>query len=60
LNIEEKQKYPLNTNTKKAARNPSSFSVRRPSRGPAGPMGLATPFLRHLARPRVAEMMVVM
>ena len=32
---------------------------RRPSRHPPGPIGLATPFFRHLARPREAEMMEV-
>ena len=30
---------------------------RRPSRQPPSPMGLATPFFRHLARPRAAEML---
>ena len=39
---------------RKASRN---FPVKSPSRVPPGAMGLATPFLRHLARPRAAEMM---
>ena len=30
---------------------------RRPSRQPPSPMDLATPFFRHLARPREAEKM---
>jgi len=51
-------KNPLNTSPQKEARKASiNFPLRRPSRGPPGAMGLATPFLRHLARPRVAEMM---
>ena len=41
---------------RKASRN---FPVKSPSRVPPGAMGLATPFLRHLARPRAAEMMEV-
>ena len=41
---------------RKASRN---FPVRSLSRVPPGAMGLATPFLRHLARPRAAEKMEV-
>ena len=32
-----------------------NLADRRPSIGPPGPIILATPFLRHLARPREAE-----
>ena len=39
---------------KKASRY---LADRRPSRQPPAPMGLATPFFRHLARPREAEKM---
>ena len=49
---------PLVTNTPVEARMANrNFMVRSPSRVPPGAMGLATPFLRHLARPRAAEMM---
>lgn len=48
---------PLATDPTAEARNPSrNFPLRRPSRGPPGAIGLATPFLRHLARPKAAEM----
>ena len=51
---------PLATNDASDARNASrNFPVRRPSRDPPGRMGLAIPFLRHLAKPRAAEMMEV-
>ena len=40
----------------KAKRN---LPVRRPSKDPPGLMGLATPYLRHLARPSEAERMEV-
>ena len=42
----------FNTLPKKARMN---LAVRRPSMGPPGPIILATPFLRHFARPRDAE-----
>ena len=48
---------PLVTNTTTEARKATrNFPVKSPSRVPPGAMGLATPFLRHLARPRAAEM----
>ena len=49
---------PLATNpAAEASRAVTNFQVRSPSRDPPGAMGLATPFLRHLARPRAAEKM---
>ena len=48
---------PLNTNARAEAMNPKkNRQVKSPSRGPPGAIGLATPFLRHLARPSAAEM----
>ena len=32
-----------------------NLPLRSPSTGPPGAIGLATPFFRHLARPRQAE-----
>ena len=34
-----------------------NLPLRSPSTGPPGAIGLATPFFRHLARPRQAEKM---
>ena len=46
--------------TAEARKATTNFPVRNPSRVPPGAMGLATPFLRHLARPREAEMKEMM
>ena len=49
---------PLASNPVADARNPMrNFQVRSPSRVPPGAIGLATPFLRHLVRPRTADKM---
>ena len=52
---------PLTINTTaEATMATKNLPVRSPSRVPPGAMGLATPFLRHLARPRDAEMTEMM
>ena len=58
LAIATPRQNPLVPRLKPEAKNARRCRAeRRPSRQPPAPIGLATPFLRHLARPREAEVM---